>query len=287
MLETAERTAQPFMLHVAEHYGSALALCDGRLDEAEAMANRSREWGRLLTGRDASGTYGIQMFSIRREQDACPELAPAVRILAGSERRAGPWEPGLVVLLAELGMESEARRELARLASEGIDPFRESLWLATLAYLTDASAALGDEAVAALVYPELEALSGANMMIGHLVFLLRRRRPLPGYARGDARRIGPRRTALRARPGAEQAYGRVDVGGPHRVRVRALPGRAAARRARSGRAAHRGSDEAGEVDRNAWAAGQDRFARVPCSAPAFPMVSPPGRFRSWAWSRRA
>ena len=169
MLETAERTAQPFMLHVAEHYGSALALCDGRLDEAEAMANRSREWGRLLTGRDASGTYGIQMFSIRREQGRLPELAPAVRILAGSERRAGPWEPGLVVLLAELGMESEARRELARLASEGIDPFRESLWLATLAYLTEASAALGDEAVAALVYPELEALSGANMMIGHLV----------------------------------------------------------------------------------------------------------------------
>ena len=34
----AERTAQPFMLHVAEHYGSALALCDGRLDEAEAHA---------------------------------------------------------------------------------------------------------------------------------------------------------------------------------------------------------------------------------------------------------
>ena len=33
---TAEQTAQPFMLHVAEHYGSAIALCDGRLDEAEA-----------------------------------------------------------------------------------------------------------------------------------------------------------------------------------------------------------------------------------------------------------
>ena len=53
--ETAERTAQPFMLHVAEHYGSAIALCDGRLAEAEAMARRSHEWGRLLTGRDASG----------------------------------------------------------------------------------------------------------------------------------------------------------------------------------------------------------------------------------------
>ncbi len=58
MLETAERTAQPFMLHVAEHYGSALALCDGRLDEAEAMANRSREWGRLLRAAMPRGPTG-------------------------------------------------------------------------------------------------------------------------------------------------------------------------------------------------------------------------------------
>ena len=55
LLETAEQTAQPFMLHVAEHYGSAIALSDGQLEEAEAIAWRSHEWSRLLTGRDASG----------------------------------------------------------------------------------------------------------------------------------------------------------------------------------------------------------------------------------------
>ena len=41
LLEIAQMTAQPFMLHVAEHYGSAIALADGRLEEAEAMAERS------------------------------------------------------------------------------------------------------------------------------------------------------------------------------------------------------------------------------------------------------
>ncbi len=76
------------------------------------MAERSREWGRLLTGRDASGIYGIQMFGIRREQGRLAELAPAVRILAGEVDREGPWRPGLVAVLAELGMEDEARREL-------------------------------------------------------------------------------------------------------------------------------------------------------------------------------
>jgi DNA-binding CsgD family transcriptional regulator/tetratricopeptide (TPR) repeat protein len=167
--QMAERTAQPFMHHVAEHYASAIALCDGHLAEAEAMAERSHEWGRLLTGRDATGTYGIQMFSIRREQGRLAELAPVIRILAGEAEREGPWRPGLIAVLVELGMEVQARRELSRLAAEGIEGLRTSLWTATLAYLADACAALGDESMAAIVYPELEPLAGANVMIGHLV----------------------------------------------------------------------------------------------------------------------
>jgi DNA-binding CsgD family transcriptional regulator/tetratricopeptide (TPR) repeat protein len=167
--EMAERTAQPFMLHVADHYGSAIALSDGRLADAERLAERSHESSRLLTGRDASGVYGIQMFGIRREAGRLAELAPVVRILAGGAGREGPWRPGLAALLAELGMEAEARRELSRLAGEGLEPFRASLWLATLAYLTDACSALGDEAIAALVYPELEPFAGGNVMVGHLV----------------------------------------------------------------------------------------------------------------------
>src|SRR3954447_6790335 len=169
VLATAEQTAQPFMLHVAEHYGSSIALCDGRLEEAEARARHSHEWSRLLSGSDAAGVYGIQMFNIRREQGRLAELAPIIRILAADADRGGPWRPGLVSVLVELGMEAEARRELARVVDEGLDPFRESLWLAALAYLTDACAALGDEATAAIVYPELEPLAGTNVMIGHLV----------------------------------------------------------------------------------------------------------------------
>jgi DNA-binding CsgD family transcriptional regulator len=169
MRQIADITKQPFNLHVAEHYGAAIALSDGRLDAAERMANSSEQAGRTLTGRDASGTYGIQMFSLRREQGRLAELASVIRILAGSEREDGPWRPGLVSLLVELGMESEAKRELARIASAGLEPLRESLWLASLTYITDACAALGSEAVAELVYPELAPLAGTNVMVGHLV----------------------------------------------------------------------------------------------------------------------
>ena len=169
LLQNAEATAQPFMLHVAEHYGSAIALADGRFQEAEARARRSMEWGRLLTGREASGVYGIQMFSLRREQGRLAELAPVIRILAAESRSEGAWRPGLASVLVELGMEQEARRELSRVAAEGLDDFRQSLWLGALTYLTDACAALRDDAVAALIYPELQAFAGATVMIGHLV----------------------------------------------------------------------------------------------------------------------
>jgi DNA-binding CsgD family transcriptional regulator len=157
------------MLHVAEHYGSTIALCDGRLAAAETLAWRSHDWARLLTGRDPSGVHGIQMFSIRREQGRLAELAPVIRALAGDPTRTGPWRPGLVAVLAELGMEAEARRALAGALADGLDPFRESLWLASLAYFADACSALGDEDAAALLYPEFESFGGGNVMIGHLV----------------------------------------------------------------------------------------------------------------------
>ena len=165
----AEQIGQPFHLHVAEHNGSAIALCEGRLDEAEAMARRSHEYSRLLTGRDASSVYGIQMFGIRREQGRLAEIAPAIRGLAAHSTRESSWRPGLVALLAELGLEAEARRELAGVAAAGLDRFRASLWLASLTYLTDACADVGDERIAALVYPELAARAGTNVMIGGVV----------------------------------------------------------------------------------------------------------------------
>ena len=167
LFDAARRQKQPFHLHVAEHYAAALAVSDGDLAEAEAAATRSNEWSRLLTGRDASGSYGIQMFNIRREQGRLAELAPVMRVLGRSDRSV--WRPGLTALLAELGMTKEAERELGRLVIEGLDGERRSLWMATLVYLSDATAVLVDVAAAELLYRELSSRSGANVIVGHLV----------------------------------------------------------------------------------------------------------------------
>jgi DNA-binding CsgD family transcriptional regulator len=165
--EKAARLRQPFTLHVAEQYAATLALCAGRLEEAEAAAERSNEWSLLLSGRRASGSRGIQMFGIRREQGRLAELAPVMRLLAAGERASAAWRPGLAAMLVELGMEEEARHELEQLRLEGLDSLRATLWVASLTYLADACAAVGDEDLAALVYPELAPLAGGNVVIGH------------------------------------------------------------------------------------------------------------------------
>ena len=168
VLELGRMMGQPFILHVAEHYGSTIALCEGKLVEAEERAERSREWSRpLMTGRDPSGVYGVQMFSVRREQGRLAELAPLLRVLAVGDHAGGLWTPGLAALLAELEMHDDARQELDRVEAAGLDPFRNSLWLASLTYLADAAAAVGHESMAALLYPELEPHAGRNVMIGY------------------------------------------------------------------------------------------------------------------------
>jgi DNA-binding CsgD family transcriptional regulator len=166
-LDMAKSTRQPFMLHVTEHYRSALALLEGHLAEADAAAERSREWGQLLVGRDASSVYGIQMFGVRREQGRLAELGPVIRVLAAGDRGGGAWRPGLAAMLAELAMEEQVRSELDRVQAEGLDPLREGLWLASLTYLADAAGAVAHQGVASLVYPLLAPLAGRNVMIGH------------------------------------------------------------------------------------------------------------------------
>ena len=64
-------------------------------------------------------------------------------------------------------MHDEVRRELARVLEDGLDELRAGLWVASLTYLADAASAVGDRAVAELLYPELEPLTGLNVMIGH------------------------------------------------------------------------------------------------------------------------
>ena len=141
------------------------------------------------------------MFGVRREQGRLAELAP-VDPDPGRRRdaRAARGGPGSSPLLAELGMERRgAARARARSPPKGSTRSASRCGSASLTYLTDACAALGDEAMAALVYPELEPLAGANVMIGHLVACYGAADRYLGMLAATLGERGARRGALRAR----------------------------------------------------------------------------------------
>jgi DNA-binding SARP family transcriptional activator/DNA-binding CsgD family transcriptional regulator len=168
MRRSSEQTRQLALIKVCDLFGSALALCDGRLDDAEVMAERYLEASRVL-GLDSSASHSMQLFGIRREQGRLDELRPAVQVLARIGRGDWAFQPGLLALLVEVGMHDEAREELGRMRADGFAGIPHDFKIASLVYLTDACAALGDAASAALLYPELKPLSGGNVMVGQLV----------------------------------------------------------------------------------------------------------------------
>jgi class 3 adenylate cyclase/DNA-binding CsgD family transcriptional regulator/tetratricopeptide (TPR) repeat protein len=168
----AEEARQPLWRNGAALFGSAFALCDGKLDEAEALAEEAEEWTRsmsLPTSAPTSGEYGVQLFGIRREQGRLDELRPIVELLAGSPDKAEAWRPGLVALLVEIGMEDAARAELERMRADAFWSVTGALGTAALVYLTDACAALRDVESAAHLYPRLEPLAARTIVIGQLV----------------------------------------------------------------------------------------------------------------------
>jgi DNA-binding CsgD family transcriptional regulator len=163
------RAGQPFYLHVYDLYSTCLGICDGHFAEAEASAERALELSRQLGGgRDITSVYGIQMFTIRREEGRLHEIAPLARL--ASRGQLGTWGPALVALLAGVGMVDEARAELERLtASAFADVPPGPLRLAALGFLADACDIVGDPRLAALVYDELLPFEGRNVIVGEAV----------------------------------------------------------------------------------------------------------------------
>ena len=168
--ELSERAGQHFLAVVVEQHDAVLALCDGRLDVAEAAANRADEIARRIDGA-SSAVYGIQMFSIRREQGRLGEIAPVVRLIALGEMEADSlWRPALAVLLAEIGDVEAARRELKELVDAGLGTIpRGGLGVGGLTYVADACALIEDDALAAPIYEQLLVFEGQNTVIGSAV----------------------------------------------------------------------------------------------------------------------
>jgi DNA-binding CsgD family transcriptional regulator len=158
----------PVYLWVTVGYRSMRALLEGRFAEAERLAMNLYSLSQRMQGGNLDGTFGLLMYTLRREQGRLNEVEPALRHFMRQQGAAAAWRPGLALLYSELGRREEARAEFEHLAQHDFaDLPRDGLWMACMTYLTDVCAFLGDAARAATLYQLLLPYAGRTAVIGN------------------------------------------------------------------------------------------------------------------------
>ena len=167
--ELATMVGQPLFEALDCQAHALLAMAEGRFADAEVLAAEGDELAGSLSGAP-SGGYGVQLFSIRREQGRLDEARPIVEAVARLGRAGSTWRPALAVIYAELGLLDEAAAEIDVVTADRLAAVpRDALWHGSLSYLADACCTVGHLAGAALVYDELVGWRGLVVQVGHLL----------------------------------------------------------------------------------------------------------------------
>ncbi len=163
----AQELRQPVYVWHALVWRAMLALLDGRLAEAEALAGQALEAGARSESVTATQYYAAQLLAIRQEQGKMGELEqPASEFVRGYPA-VPAWRAGLARLLLEVGRLDEARQELESLAAERFEEIpRDGSWMAAITMLGEVSAALGDVPRARQLYELLAPYRDVNVVIG-------------------------------------------------------------------------------------------------------------------------
>lgn len=109
---------------------------------------------------DADGVYGAQMFALNRDLGRLHTLAPQIREIAANST-ARIWEPGLMLICAEIGLLSEARGIFERLVERDCCAIRrDDMYMTCLVFCAETCCALADSRRAESLYQLLRPYAG-------------------------------------------------------------------------------------------------------------------------------
>ena len=144
-----------------------LAYLRGDFAGAERWADIALRTGDLFGADDTEGSYGVQMFMIRRETG---ELKRFGGFVDGSETFAGRWVPGLLALYTELDCERGMTRALNQLLNRNLgDRTEDAQWPMELVFMVEAALELGDREAVHALRPFVARYDGKNIVAGQFV----------------------------------------------------------------------------------------------------------------------
>ena len=91
---------------------------EGRFADAERFAEEFKRRAETLP--DTAGGYGVQMFTIRREQGRLGDVRPMLELVTHVGQQAATWRPGLAAAYAEVGLLENASSLLTELVDDDL-----------------------------------------------------------------------------------------------------------------------------------------------------------------------
>lgn len=140
------------VLWLARHARAMMAILEGRFTTAEALAGEAQSLGRQTHGADVEGVYGMQMFTIRREQSRLSEVVPVMKHFIEENPDETTWLPGFALIAADLGFRDAAQRRLNELARNGFEMPLDAKRSASLSFMSEVAVSLGDTEAAQTIY---------------------------------------------------------------------------------------------------------------------------------------
>lgn len=144
VVELARTTQAPndhWMSLLAQVMSATLA---GDYPLAETKASEALSIVDEATSGPYLGIYGMQMFTIRREQGRLGEVAPLVKRFVSENPEESIWRPGLMLIASDLGFHVQARKHFEAFAAADFELPEDVKRGLTLAYFAEVCAALGD-----------------------------------------------------------------------------------------------------------------------------------------------
>jgi DNA-binding SARP family transcriptional activator/class 3 adenylate cyclase/tetratricopeptide (TPR) repeat protein len=169
-LERAETIARAgnrrLELHNVLMVGAAIAIAEGRFDEAKSLVAEVRDIG---DARNPSIVYGYsaQISAIRAEQGRAERVVDALPNIAETpSARTAAWVAMRTALCADIGWLDDAAEQLDALAADrfAVIP-RDSAFPLAIRYLAETCAQLADGKRAAEMLPEVQPYSGQLLVV--------------------------------------------------------------------------------------------------------------------------
>lgn len=166
MAHLQERSHSTFWSFIRLNQEAMEALHRGDLVDAERLAEECLTLADRLPEEDGSGTYGLRMFMIRREQDRLASVAPLVRQVLSAGDVNGVWTPGLALLLVETGSVEEAADAVRAIKSGEFDLPVDAMWSTVMVFLIETMVRLGDQRSCAMLRARFAPIAGTNVTTG-------------------------------------------------------------------------------------------------------------------------